>query len=289
MDPVLAFGEILWDIIEGLPHLGGAPFNFAAHLRDCGVPTAILSSVGDDTLGNRARDAARGYDVDTSFLLKDPHRPTGTVSVSLLNGIPSYTIHEGVAWDAICYPPDTRFPDRISAFYFGTLAQRSICSRKTLFQLLARYPDVPVFLDVNLRQKFWGREILDQSMQKATILKINDEEARILSSLFFSGGESLESFSSLLFQRYPRIQIILVTLGADGCWVTQRDGDARTVPAEQVSVVDTVGAGDAFAAAFLATLLEGESPFRAAEEGNRRGGKVASSPGAIPESCMKTH
>lgn len=286
MKKVFAFGEILWDIIDDVPHLGGAPFNFAAHLRQCGIPTAILSSVGKDSLGERAGRAVRQLDVADDFLLIDAKRPTGTVSVTLKDGIPSYTIHEDVAWDAIAYSSEVQFPDQIAAFYFGTLAQRSPLSRQTLFQLLDRYSKAPVFLDVNLRQKFRDREILDQSMQKATILKINDEEARVLAALFFDQDQSFDSLSRRLFQRYPKLQILIITLGAEGCRVIQRNGDSKHIPAKKVHVVDTVGSGDAFSAAFLAALLRGETPFQAAEDGNARGGWVASFAGAIVGSSL---
>ena len=131
---IVAFGEILWDVIDGVPHLGGAPFNFAAHAARCGLKSAIVSAVGDDELGRRAQEAASGFGVDTSGVSVHPNLPTGTVNVTLADGIPSYEIVRPVAWDEItggACPVTTgntaadateRVPPR--AFYFGTLAQR---------------------------------------------------------------------------------------------------------------------------------------------------------------------
>ncbi len=274
---VLAFGEVLWDVIDGVPHLGGAPFNLAAHAAKCGLRAAIVSAVGRDDLGRRAVAEARRLGVLTDFIAEHPTLPTGTVNVTLdTRGVPSYEIVKPVAWDEIDCGGDAQ--PRVAsvclrAFCFGTLAQRSPVSAATLAQLLAALPDSTlVFFDVNLRQHFWSRELVERGLARTDILKVNDEEMRAL-------GFAPDA----LFARFPRLSTIVETRGAAGCVVTPRAGAPLASPAlPDGPVVDTVGAGDAFSAAFLAAVLRGESLQSAAEAGNRLAGRVAARPGAIP-------
>ena len=271
MTDVMAFGEILWDIIDGVPHIGGAPFNFAAHVAKCGLTSSIISSVGRDDLGNRAREAVRKLGVDDALLGTHPILPTGTVDVTLENGIPFYEIVKPVAWDEIRADVALLPPPR--AFYFGSLAQRSPVSSETLMRLIDAFSSSLVFFDVNLRQKFWSMELIEDCLARTDILKVNDEEMLTL-------GFDAER----LFATYPRLKTVIETRGADGCAVWSRDGEAFTSPAlPDGPVVDTVGAGDSFSAAFLAAVLGGKNLRAAAEEGNRCAGKVAARAGAIPE------
>ena len=275
---IVAFGEILWDVIDGVPHLGGAPFNFAVHAARCGLKSAIVSAVGDDELGRRALEAASGFGVDTSGVSVHPNLPTGTVNVTLADGIPSYEIVRPVAWDEITFQGIGRKErkDREEyprAFYFGTLAQRSPVSAATLERMLGAYGSALVFFDVNLRQDFWSVEIVEKGLAHTDILKVNDEEMRRL-------GCAPER----LFVRFPRLKTVVETRGAAGCRVTSRTGEAFDSPAiADGPVVDTIGAGDSFSAAFLAAILRGEGLAAAAEAGNRLAGKVAARAGAIPD------
>ena len=267
---IVAFGEILWDVIDGVPHLGGAPFNFAAHAARCGLKSAIVSAVGDDELGQRALEASSGFGVDTSGVAVHPDLPTGTVNVTLADGIPSYEIVRPVAWDEITGGSP---PSATAAFYFGTLAQRSPVSAATLERLLGAYGSALVFFDVNLRQDFWSAEVVGKGLAHTDILKVNDEEMRRL-------GFAPER----LFARFPRLKTVVETRGAAGCRVTSRTGEAFDSPAiEDGPVVDTIGAGDSFSAAFLAAVLRGEGLAAAAEAGNRLAGRVAARAGAIPD------
>ena len=269
---VLAFGEVLWDMIDGVPHLGGAPFNLAAHAAKCGLGAAIVSAVGRDELGRRAVAEARRLGVATDFIEEHPSLPTGTVNVSLdAHGIPSYEIVKPVAWDEISGKDNDAAP---RAFCFGTLAQRSPVSAATLTRLVASLPDSTlVFFDVNLRQDFWSRELVERGLERTDILKVNDDEMRAL-------GFAPDA----LFARFPRLSTIVETRGAAGCVVTPRGGAPFSSPAmPDGPVVDTVGAGDAFSAAFLAAVLRGDSLEAAAAAGNRRAGQVAARAGAIPE------
>jgi fructokinase len=237
------------------------------------MKSAIVSSVGDDELGRRALAEAERLGVDVSMVGVHPTLPTGTVNVTLADGIPSYEIVRPVAWDEIAGAAareDARTP---RAFYFGTLAQRSPVSAATLRNLLEACASSLVFFDVNLRQDYWSAELVGKGLSQTDILKVNDGEMRTL-------GFAPES----LFDRFPRLKTVVETRGAAGCRVTSRDGEAFDSPAiSDGPVVDTVGAGDSFSAAFLAAVLRGESLASAAEAGNRLAGKVAARAGAIPE------
>ncbi|MBP5320097.1 MAG: carbohydrate kinase [Kiritimatiellae bacterium] len=281
----LVFGEVLWDVIEGVPYLGGAPLNFAAHARRCGLETGLISAVGADALGERTRAEVRRQRVDDTYLFTDPAHPTGTVEVTLTNGIPAYDIKEPVAWDAIAFPEGMALPPPPKAFYFGTLAMRNPVSHRTLSRLLAAYPEAVFFFDVNLRQRFWSLEALEEGLRVATILKLNDEESERLAPLLIGEPLSLEAFPEALFTRYPGLRCVVTTMGGKGCLVSVAEGNRtfRSPAFDAGPVVDTVGAGDAFSAAFLAAVLQGKSLEEAAEAGNRRGGWVATRPGAIPE------
>ena len=284
MTDLVAFGEILWDIIDGTPHLGGAPLNLAAHAQMCGLNAAIISALGNDELGVTAFRRADEIGINTSWIACDSVHPTGTVSVQLVNALPEYTIHENTAWDNIVLSQKeiaAIVASAPKAFCFGTLAQRSAISRNTLKQLLDTLCDVLVFYDVNLRQDYWSPELIASGLQKTTWLKVNDEEADQLNSVLFQSEKGTHNFAENVFDRYS-VSGVLVTCGPDGCWVFERDAAPAKVPGISVEAVDTVGAGDAFSAAFLAALLQGDDARTAAAEGCRRGALVATKPGAIP-------
>lgn len=277
MIDVLAFGEILWDVIDGVPHLGGAPFNLAAHAARCGLRAALVSAVGRDDLGRRAVAEARRLGVSTDCVREHPSLPTGTVNVALdARGIPSYEIVKPVAWDEIDDGGgEMRAPSPPPrAFCFGTLAQRSPVSSATLGRLVAALRDSTlVFFDANLRQDFWSRDLVERSLARADILKVNDGEMRTL-------GFAPDA----LFGRFPRLSVVVETRGPAGCVVSRRGGAPFASPAvDRGPVVDTVGAGDSFSAAFLAAVLRGETLEAAAAAGNLRAGEVAARAGAIPE------
>lgn len=272
MVDVVSFGEVLWDVIDGVPHIGGAPFNFAAHIARCGLTSSLVSAVGDDELGCRAKGEISRLKVDDRFVGVHPTLPTGTVNVTLQNGIPSYEIVCPVAWDEITVREVVSLGTP-RAFYFGSLAQRSSVSARTLCLLLDAFPMSLVFFDVNLRQEYWSRELIVEGVARANVLKVNDEE---MAALRFD--------PVVLFRENPRLRVIVETCGADGCVVWSRDGKSFDSPAmPDGRVVDTVGAGDSFSAAFLAAMLRGESLVDAARKGNVLAGKVAARVGAVPD------
>ncbi len=282
---LVAFGEILWDVIEGEAHIGGAPFNLAAHAARCGLRAAAVSCVGDDELGRAALAEMARLGVDRRWTGIDSGHPTGTVTVTVKAGQPNYTIHEGVAWDFVRLSDEELHSLAVArprVFCFGTLAQRSEVSRRTLFRLLDLFAFAEVFYDVNLRQTFWSGALVEAGLARATLVKVNDEEARVLGGLLFNGACEPEAFARAVLASHP-VRAVIVTLGGDGCLVCERGKDAVRCPGITVAVVDTVGAGDAFSAAFLASWLMGATAAEAAQAGNRRGAWVASQRGAVPE------
>lgn len=282
---LVAFGEILWDVIDGEAHIGGAPFNLAAHAVRCGLHAAVVSRVGDDKLGRDALAEMERLGVDRRWTAVDHGHPTGTVTVALANGQPSYTIHGKVAWDFI-QPSDDGLQalaeERPRVFCFGTLAQRNEVSRQTLFRLLDLFGFTEVFYDVNLRQTFWSGAVVEAGLASATLVKVNDDEAQVLGGLLFDGACAPEAFARAVLARHP-VRAVIVTLGAAGCLVCERDKEAVRCSGIKVDVVDAVGAGDAFSAAFLTAWLKGATAAGAAQAGNRRGAWVASCRGAVPE------
>ncbi|MDI9394169.1 MAG: carbohydrate kinase [Euryarchaeota archaeon] len=282
----LTFGEALFDIIKGSAHLGGAPLNLAAHLAKLGAKPAVLTAVGKDKLGEILLARAEEMGVDTSYIVIDKQRPTGTATVELKNEeIPVFSINEGVAWDAIT-PDERKFEalarEEWDVFCFGTLAQRSEENRKTLKRLLSEIKTKHFFYDLNLRARFYRKEWITFSLEHCTILKKNEEEAATISSMFFGTVHRWGIICSLLSDRYPDISLICITKGPEGAAVYYK-GVYEEVGTTSIEVADTVGSGDAFSAGFLYTYLSGYGASKAASIASILGTYVASKPGAVPE------
>lgn len=288
----LTFGEALFDIIKGSAHLGGAPLNLAAHLAKLGAKPAVITAVGKDKLGEILLTSAEVMGIDTSYILIDEKRPTGTVTVELkAEGIPTFTINEGVAWDAITLREKefkALLREEWDVFCFGTLAQRTEENRKTLKKLLSEIRSKHFFYDINLRTGFYKKEWILSSLEHTTILKMNEEEADELSNLVSGIADackplcSYEAFCSLLTEEYPRISVICITKGPEGAAIYYK-GIYEEVKTTPVEVADTVGAGDAFSAGFLCACLSGYGISKAASIASILGTYVASKPGSVPE------
>lgn len=289
---VLTFGEALFDIIKGSAHLGGAPLNLAAHFAKLGAKPAVITAVGKDELGKILLTRAEAMGIDTSYILVDEKRPTGTVTVELkAEGIPIFTINEGVAWDAITLG-EKEFKalseEEWDVFCFGTLAQRTEKNREALGRLLSEIRSKHFFYDINLRTGFYKKEWILSSLEHTTILKMNKEEADELSNMISEIAHacklscSYEAFCRLLTEKYPRISVICITKGPEGAAVYHKGiyEEAETTPVE---VADTVGAGDAFSAGFLYTCLSGYGVSKAVSIATILGSYVASKPGSVPE------
>jgi len=286
----LTFGEALFDIIKGSSHLGGAPLNLAAHLAKLGAKPAVITAVGKDDLGKILFARAEEMGIDTSYILVDEKRPTGTVTVELEDeGIPIFTINEGMAWDAIT-PDEKTFKalsgEKWDVFCFGTLAQRSEENRRTLKKLLSEIKANNFFYDVNLRAGFYTKEWILSSLERCTILKMNEEEAATVSDLLLGTTHSCKDLCRLLTEKYPDISVICITKGPEGAAVYHK-GVYEKIKTTPVEVADTVGAGDAFSAGFLYTYLSGHSVSKAASIACILGTYVASKAGSVPEYSKK--
>ena len=281
---VAVFGETLFDIIEGEEHIGGAAFNFAAHMTKLGFDTHLISAVGEDALGREIMAKMRSLGMNGDFLRQTSEYPTGTVTVDLQNGEPEYTIHQHVAWDNITVEDSPALNYEMwDLFYFGTLAQRSEQNKKTLHTLLdetisARH----IFFDVNLRQSFYSKETLESSLETSTILKTNKDEAALLAELFDGPREKDPVGIAEWLKSEFHQEIVIITQGSEGVYVSGREQSCQ-VPVTAVKTTDAVGAGDAFSAGFCFGILQGLSPEEAAGLGGKLGSFVASRRGAIPE------
>ena len=255
---VVGMGEALWDMLPEGKKIGGAPTNFAYHVSQFGLDSRVVSAVGEDELGaeilKNFREKKLGCMIETV-----PY-PTGTVQVELdANGVPCYDIREGVAWDNIPFTPALEgLAHQTRAVCFGSLAQRSVVSRETINRFLDAMPDgedrYKIF-DINLRQGFYTKEILCNSMRKCNILKINDEELVTVSRMFGYPGIDLQDKCWILLAKY-NLRMLILTCGVNGSYVFT-PGEISFVETPKVEVADTVGAGDSFTAAFVASVLKG--------------------------------
>jgi fructokinase len=284
MIKVLSFGELLWDIIAGEAHIGGAPFNLASHLAKMGIHSTYISSVGKDVLGEKALKIAKEYNLDTNYISIHSVLSTGKVDVYLNHkGHPKYTIHKDTAWDQINLNEgfrDLLFKENWFAFCFGTLAQRTESNRNLLYDLLSHLQCQYIFYDVNLRQNFYQKEWIEHSLHFSNMLKLNEEEVITLSELLLGKVVSKEQFCHTISSEYS-LKIICITLGEHGSIVYDGQNFFQ-IPGVKVKVVDTVGAGDSYSAAFLFSFLSGLSPVESGLFASQMGAFVASQVGAVP-------
>lgn len=256
---IVGMGEALWDVLPEGKKIGGAPANFAYHVSQFGFDSQVVSAVGDDRLGNEILEIFAEKKLN-SLIEKVPY-PTGTVQVELdAEGVPMYDIKEGVAWDNIPFTPALeKLARRTHAVCFGSLAQRSVVSREAINRFLDAMPDgegqCKIF-DINLRQGFYTKEILCNSMKKCNILKINDEELVTISRMFGYPGIDLQDKCWILLAKY-NLKMLILTCGINGSYVFT-PGEISFVKTPEVEVADTVGAGDSFTAAFVAAILKGK-------------------------------
>lgn len=281
---ILSFGEILWDVVQEKEYIGGAPFNLAAHVVRSGLQADFYSRVGVDDRGRRAQLELEHLGVNTRWLQHDPHAETGWVGVDLDDkGQAEYFFPEAIAWDAIESPSNAKSNELknsgYAAFCFGTLAQRTPKSSEALKSIRTALQGVPIFYDVNFRAPHTTLEMVISTLPGTTLVKVNEAEAHLLAD-YFNESDWPRLFSRL--QAAYGTQVLIVTRGGEGCWVA----DQKTIadlPGESIRVASTVGAGDAFSAAFLATWLQGQGIEQAARKANRYGAWVASCPEAIPD------
>ncbi len=253
---VVGLGEILWDVFPERKILGGAPANFAYHVSQFGFNGYAVSAIGEDLLGKEILSSLE--DKKLNYLIETTDFPTGTVQVTLdKSGVPQYEICENVAWDNIPFTPRTEnLAKNTQTVCFGSLAQRSPVSRETIRKFIAAMPEDSLkIFDINLRLEYYTKEIIEESLQMANMMKINDEEVLKVATLFGWDGEEQDICKRLLSEY--NLDILILTKGTEGSFVfTPRQTSYQPTP--KVHVADTVGAGDSFTAAFVAAYLHGE-------------------------------
>lgn len=283
---ILACGEVLWDMFPHGARFGGAPANFACNAALLGGDVSIFSAVGDDTRGAQALAILKRFGVDTSLIKTISNATTGTVGVSVDSaGKPTFEIHTNSAWDQLaCAAEDAHLIEAFSAVYFGTLSQRSAPSRTAIRTILiaAKARGILRVLDINLRSPFYDNVLLRDSIALANVVKLSDEElpevaaacAIPMASSHEATLESLRSSFSLDF--------IAMTRGASGAHMISSVGatDHRGIP---TTIVDTVGAGDAFTAALVLGLLRGRPDFEILEFACEAGSDACRHAGGVPE------
>lgn len=280
---VVGMGEALWDVLPEGKKIGGAPANFAYHVSQFGLPSCVVSAIGDDALGKEIIENFTSKGLDQ--LIAEVPYPTGTVQVEIdQTGIPLYDIKENVAWDNIPYTEHLdALAKRTKAVCFGSLAQRNVMSRNTINHFLDTMPkddDSLIVFDVNLRQGFYNKEIMCKSMQNCNILKINDEELITVSRMFGYPGIDLQDKCWILLGKY-NLKMLILTCGINGSYVFT-PGNVSFQPTPKVEVADTVGAGDSFTAAFIASILKGKSVTEAHSIAVKTSAYVCTQKGAMP-------
>ena len=255
---IIGLGEALWDVLPEGKKLGGAPANFAYHAGQFGLDTIAISALGEDALAEETIEALKEHDLN--YLMPRVPYPTGTVQVTLAEGgIPTYDIKEGVAWDNIPYTDEmTEIAKNARAVCFGSLAQRNKVSRENIRKFLADTPaDCLKICDINLRQQFYSKEILEDSFRLCNILKINDEELVVVNRMFGYDGLDMRQTCEKMVQDYG-LKMLVLTCGTNGSYVFTDDGLTSFQDTPKVEVADTVGAGDSFTGSFCACILNGK-------------------------------
>ncbi len=280
---IAGIGEVLWDLLPAGSKPGGAPANFAYHVSQFGLSGIVISAIGDDAYGKGLREF---YDnIGLNHSLSCVGYPTGTVVVTLdAAGIPQYDITRDVAWDHIPFTPELEaIAADTAAVCFGSLAQRSPVSRETIRRFVSAVADSPealIVFDGNLRQDFYDQETLGESLKLCNILKINDEELIVFCRLFGIEASDFVTQCKEIRAKFD-LRILIVTCGATGSYVFTAASESF-IPTPSVEVADTVGAGDSFTAAFVASILKGHSVREAHEAAVRTSAYVCSCHGAMP-------
>lgn len=280
---LIGIGEILWDMLPGGKQLGGAPANFAYHANALGGRGVPVSRIGDDELGREIVARLERCGLERRFISTDSQHPTGTVDVHLdTKGVPQYIIHENVAWDFLESTPSAlELSSQADAVCFGSLAQRSAASCDAIEKLVRSVPagSLRIF-DINLRQAYFSREVIDGSLGMSDVLKLNDGELPTLIGALNLPVTESDAISELMW-RYS-LRLVALTRGGAGSTLIASDGAVSTHYGFPVEVADTVGAGDAFTAALALGLIAGWSLHQINDHANQVASFVCSQAGAMP-------
>ena len=278
---IVGLGEALWDVLPEGKKLGGAPANFAYHAAQFGLDTIAISALGEDKLAEETIDAIKEHSLN--YLMPRVPYPTGTVQVTLTgDGIPTYDIKENVAWDNIPYTDEMKeIAQNARAVCFGSLAQRNVVSRENIHKFLDDTPnDCMKIFDINLRQQFYTKEVIKESLQRCNVLKINDEELVLIGRMFGYPGLDIENKCWLILGKY-NLDMLVLTCGTNGSYVFT-PGQMSFQETPKVEVADTVGAGDSFTGSFCASILNGKPVPEAHKTAVQVSAFVCTQNGAMP-------
>jgi fructokinase len=278
---VIGIGELLWDLLPNEDQLGGAPANFAWHAHQLGAKARIISRVGTDERGEEIRGRLAKMELPDRLVQMDERLPTGTVTVALKNGHPEYTIHQNVAWDHIAVTSEALEAVRkADAVCFGSLAQRNLVSREAIQTLVgAARTDALRIFDINLRQDYFTREVIETSLKLANVFKLNDAELPTVAKLFDVKGSVRDQIE--FFAKKFDLKVVALTRGGNGSLLFC-DGKWSEHGGVKVEVRDTIGAGDAFTAALCVGLLRGMDLDQINAAAHEVAGFVCSNAGATP-------
>lgn len=283
---ILVIGEILFDVFPTYTRIGGAPFNFAYHLDKCGFPVHFVSRIGEDEYGQRVVKTLADRDFNAATIQHDEHHSTGIVDVTVDNeGIPEFDIVADVAYDHIQFDADVhqQILNRARLIYFGTLVQRSREGFESVQQFLEhRHPDAQCFYDINLRPNCYSESIIRKSLEHADVLKLNKDELHVCKKMF-GYQEDDRAFITYLMRQY-RLSMLALTDGEHGSTLFSREDHLSCAPYPVVSMVDTVGAGDGFAAMLAAGRLLNWPMASQLSRASEFASRICSIKGAIPDS-----
>lgn len=279
---VVGLGEALWDVLPDGRKLGGAPANFAYHAGQFGLNAIAVSALGEDKLADET--IAQLEEKGLHYCMPRVPYPTGTVQVELDDeGVPTYDIKENVAWDNIPFTPELQaIAENTRAVCWGSLAQRNVVSRQTIYKFLDATPkDCMKIFDINLRQTFYTKEVICESMKRCNVMKINDEELFVIGRMFGYPGLDIENKCWLILGKYD-LDMLVLTCGVNGSYVFT-PGRVSFQKTPVVEVADTVGAGDSFTGSFCASILEGKSVAEAHKLAVEVSAFVCTQSGAMPD------
>ena len=281
MKKILGIGELVWDVFPAGKQLGGAPVNFAYFAKELGAEAYPVAALGNDELGDEAMEVVRPSGLKLDYIQRNS-LPTSRVLVTTdEQGIPQYEIVENVAWDAIeCNEAILELASQADVICWGSLAQRSETSRKSILAIVDAAPEacLKVF-DINLRQKFYSKEVIEESLKRADILKLNEDELPVVSEIFAVEGTEAEQIAQII-ERFS-LKSIIYTQGAVCSEVYDASGLVSRLDTPKVKVADTVGAGDSFTATYVTSILLGKTPAQAHELAVKVAAFVCTQNGAI--------
>lgn len=291
MKKILGIGELVWDVFPSGKQLGGAPVNFAYFAKELGAEAYPVAALGSDELGDEAMEFVRPSGLKLDFIQRNS-LPTSRVLVTTdEEGVPQYEIVENVAWDAMeCTPEILDLASQADVICWGSLAQRSRKSRESILAMVDAAPEncLRVF-DINLRQKFYSKEVIEESLKRADILKLNEDELPVVSEIFAVEGSEADQIAHII-KRFS-LRSIIYTQGAVCSEVYDASGLVSRMDTPKVKVADTVGAGDSFTATYVTSILLGKTPAQAHELAVKVAAYVCTQNGAInplPEDCRSS-